>query len=306
MPKGFRIYHANGRAYKDPGGYTLEPRSWWDEDELLDIKPWHPALFWKYLLYLAVWDIDGKTVRRGGEIVHVERGQLYYSLRYLGVRPGWSKAKVARELALLEKDGRIIRDPLHGGTVITIINYDPYQDIAFYGGVSEEGRKTVRDVRRKAGQGQLPTRPEDTPETRPPVRRDSVRDVIRRRDADETNNKAVQSSECKSARKRETPTATPTAPASGAPPVTWTAIAKLREIGILDLCPVPERTRQLLEAVASGPPPTDLHGWARRNCEELGIDFPYDRSEDDPDNPAGDELEQQLREKLKTLTARRR
>jgi len=139
MAGGHRVYR--GRVYDDPHGYNYEPRSWWDTDPLLEIKPWKDlALFWKYLIHLAVWEWEGREVWRKGDAapVRVKRGQLYVSLRELGKKPGWSPSKVARALELFEKDGRAVTESRSRGTLITLVNYETYQDPDFYRGTHSQ------------------------------------------------------------------------------------------------------------------------------------------------------------------------
>jgi hypothetical protein len=124
-----------GRWFPDPEGFLITTRRWWRTEPLLDderYKPWHPALFWQYICSLAVWDRGGRTVSRNGETVHLERGQFYHSYRFLGARPGWDKDTVARRLKRWAEEGRLRLEPRHRGTVVTILNYDPYQDLQFY------------------------------------------------------------------------------------------------------------------------------------------------------------------------------
>ncbi|MGF2169741.1 hypothetical protein ACQUEQ_15190 [Enterococcus casseliflavus] len=63
-----------------------------------------------------------------GKLVEVERGQKITSIRQLSERWRWSRTKVTDFLTLLEKDGMLVRKSDSKKTVITIVNYDIYQN----------------------------------------------------------------------------------------------------------------------------------------------------------------------------------
>lgn len=308
MPDAFRNY--KGKAFRNPNGFVIKPRSWWDSEDL-DLTPenprWHPAMFWDYLISLAVWDSHGRTVRREGEIVHLERGQFFHSIRFLAERPGWGRTKTLNELKRLEKDGRITRESCHHGSIITIVNYDPYQDLTWY----LEDAKDMPNAQgslsgavsasRNARHPQDTTTSRDTTKKRCPGRQDSGRG----RDADETNNKAVQSiqSRRKSAGTAHTPKSDP-----------WKGIRGSRSLGFWEGTPESARSLMLFEALNSGPVPSDLATWVRDQCPKLGLPIPNqlnDLVDDTPDEPdavddAGSStdthaLEDELRAKLEAL-----
>lgn len=81
---------------------------------------------WTWLLLTACWrdteyDIKGKTIT-------LKRGQLCASVRQLADEWGWSKSTVDRFVTRLETETMIEREAGHGKLVITICNYDKYQD----------------------------------------------------------------------------------------------------------------------------------------------------------------------------------
>lgn len=304
MSKGYRLYE--GRAYPDPEGFTIDPRRTWREDPLLQIKPWHPFMLWKFLIYLAVWDWDGVKVRRGNEIMVLERGQLFYSMRYLAEAAGWKKDKVSLELKRWERDGRITLEPRHNGTLITIENYDPYQDIEWYRGAPSSGRdldtprKRRHETRQKTRQGEVPTEPDVRHGLAPVGRHETRQFTRRRRDADATNNKSVNSVNTRALTRQ-----TPTAP----PPATWNGIRNLRDCGVWKLAPDHERERQLLEAANAEPAPPELEDWARRQCELVGLPYPYDMDQhhlEDQERTDDADPETELRQKLAALQNSRR
>jgi hypothetical protein len=149
MAKGVRSY-AGGRA----GGFIFEAHSFWEDDVLLQIKPWRDlALFYRYLYHLAEWDHGGsERDRRGdGAPTRVERGQVYMSLQELGEKPGWGKDKVRRELARLEKLGKVIVECRHGATLVTIVDFESSQDSERYRAtVARRSKREKCDAQRDA------------------------------------------------------------------------------------------------------------------------------------------------------------
>ena len=63
-----------------------------------------------------------------GELITVERSQYLTSVRKLSDKWKWNKDKTLKFLRLLESDGMIKRDSDRFRTLITIENYDIYQD----------------------------------------------------------------------------------------------------------------------------------------------------------------------------------
>lgn len=82
---------------------------------------------WVWLLLTACWketpyDVNGKTIT-------LRRGQLCVSIRQLAAEWGWSKSAVDRFISRLETETMVKREAGHGKLVLTICNYDKYQDI---------------------------------------------------------------------------------------------------------------------------------------------------------------------------------
>lgn len=82
--------------------------------------------WWIDLLIMASHE-DYKTLSNGN-LVSLKRGQLSVSLSFLSSRWGRSKEKVLNFLRLLESDGMIQRSSDRKSTIITVCNYDSYQD----------------------------------------------------------------------------------------------------------------------------------------------------------------------------------
>lgn len=83
--------------------------------------------WWIDLLLLASYE-DNKTLL-GNSITEVKRGQVIASLRFLAERWNASKDKINAFLKLLVQDGMIIRESDKNTTLITICNYESYQDV---------------------------------------------------------------------------------------------------------------------------------------------------------------------------------
>jgi hypothetical protein len=333
---GYKLYH--GKPYPDPEGFTINPRRWWAEERLLEEQPWHPALFWQYLIHLAVWDHKGRRVRRGGEIVIVERGQLFHSLRFLGQRPGWGKDRVKSELARLEEDGRIELEARHGGTLITIINYDPYQDIEWYLAPDEEAPRSrgaedprhdnACKPRRASRQGKEKTSRNVTQKRIPPARRDTRRDFETRHDTDTTNKKSSKGSTSTTVRARSATGRRAhddsSTPRHGTPG--WSDIRAAIDNEIWELTPTSARRQMIVDALQDEMPPRDLARFVRDQCADLDLPFadelvihdtdsgeaPTDQpTETDTEEPDHDrdtrtrKLADELREKLARLKGAR-
>ncbi len=83
---------------------------------------------WEWLISGAAWQSEGFTVSINHNPVKVGRGQLTHSLRFMGVAWGWDKAKVSRFLEKLKKWDMIETATETGQILVTICNYNIYQD----------------------------------------------------------------------------------------------------------------------------------------------------------------------------------
>ena len=140
------LYHSNGK-----------PRA-----------PFHEWMAWQWLVWASVYEVGGRDIYRDGITLHLARGQCVYSLEFLMAAWGWgSKSRVSRFLSMLQAEGRIRLDwptvralatPSEPSTarvntkqgkmtkrehytqrrvqrlgrLITLLNYDTYQSLAFY------------------------------------------------------------------------------------------------------------------------------------------------------------------------------
>ena len=93
----------------------------------VDKEPFDRRSAWIDLLLLANHE-DKKTLFDGKAIV-VNRGQRITSIRILAERWHWSRTKVTSFLDLLESENMIVRNSDKKKTLLTIVNYDVYQDM---------------------------------------------------------------------------------------------------------------------------------------------------------------------------------
>ena len=105
------------------------------DNELWLSEPFTKSQAWVDLIFLANWE-DGSFVKRGVRF-EVKRGMLAWSIKGLADRWGWSRHKVVNFLNMLEKGHQIEHQKNTITTLITIINYDKYQD-----------KDTKRDIKR--------------------------------------------------------------------------------------------------------------------------------------------------------------
>lgn len=76
--------------------------------------------------------VENNRKRINGQIVELERGQLSHSIRFLSIRWDWSISRVNRFLKRLKTETMIETENETGQNVITICNYETYQDFNKY------------------------------------------------------------------------------------------------------------------------------------------------------------------------------
>lgn len=84
--------------------------------------------WWIDMLFLASYEANRVNV--GNRITEVKRGQFLGSLAFLSKRWGVSKERVINFLRLLQSDGMIDKSSDKNITLITICNYESYQDVS--------------------------------------------------------------------------------------------------------------------------------------------------------------------------------
>lgn len=121
---------------------------------------------WFWLVSTACWRPVKFNV--GGSTITLQRSQLCVSIRQLAEEWGWSKSAVERFLTRLQTETMITTEAGRGRTIITICNYEKYQDSA--GGdrdTSETATETPagqqRDTKEQGNKGTIEEEPIGSP-----------------------------------------------------------------------------------------------------------------------------------------------
>ena len=89
-------------------------------------KPFSRGQAWIYLLLNANFKDETKNIK--GQVVTIKRGQVLRAEDTLAKDWGWSRGKVRRFLKSIEKDGMCSINGTSYGTVISIENFEQYQN----------------------------------------------------------------------------------------------------------------------------------------------------------------------------------
>lgn len=100
---------------------TLDSDFWTEVDMPFD---WRSAFI--HVLLSANWRQGVSS--KGGHTITIERGQLLTSTRKLGDTFHWERKKVYKWLEFMKEAGMITSESVGFGTVLTIVNYDKYQN----------------------------------------------------------------------------------------------------------------------------------------------------------------------------------
>jgi len=108
-------------------GWYLIHRQLWDDEEF-PTEPFSEREAWIWLIGAAAF--EDKTVYFNKRNIPVKRGQFVTSVRFLCKTFIWSNSKVYGLLKRLSENGKILRQQQDSRqTMITICNYDLYQDM---------------------------------------------------------------------------------------------------------------------------------------------------------------------------------
>ena len=111
--------------------FYIMQRGWMNNEAFSD-EPYTEREAFMYLVENAAW--KARVYRVGSKAFKLKRGQLTASLRYLGEAWKWNKNKVARFLDILAFGDMIGTEVRTGQTIITICNYNKYQDVGQFSG----------------------------------------------------------------------------------------------------------------------------------------------------------------------------
>ena len=106
-------------------GYVMIHRKIWDNVLFCSGERFDRRSAWIYLIMHAN-HVEGSFMVKG-RIFHVQRGQLFTSIRYLAQIWGWDKTTVSRFLSDIETENMITVTRTQNGTLITLLNYNKYQ-----------------------------------------------------------------------------------------------------------------------------------------------------------------------------------
>lgn len=70
---------------------------------------------------------EPKKIHVSNEIIEIQAGQRWTSIRQLAQRWRWSEKKVLSFLKLLQSDGMIYKESTPNGTLLTVVNYGDFQ-----------------------------------------------------------------------------------------------------------------------------------------------------------------------------------
>jgi hypothetical protein len=140
-------------------GYIKLYRGWRDTDGITPSKVFSEAEAWLWLLENATWKETTRWNAKRQEVT-LKPGQIHVSLRSLSTAWGWSKSKVERFLARLERVKKAGQSAGQSGIVLTIENWDKYQ---VCGTASETQTGTVagqsRDTQEEGKEGKEGKKP---------------------------------------------------------------------------------------------------------------------------------------------------
>lgn len=112
----------------------------WQQHPVFGREPFSRRDAWIWLIEHAAF--TPRRVDVFGRIVEVQRGQLCRSLRDIAKEWGWDEAKVRRFLSRLQKENMIRCDTDARRTIITICNYEQYQNAGCVGDAEPDAEAT--------------------------------------------------------------------------------------------------------------------------------------------------------------------
>lgn len=110
------------------------------DNPLWNKKPFSDGQAWVDLLLIA--NHKKGVIDKRGMRVNVNRGQVGYSVKALADRWGWSRGKVDRFLLFLEDEHQIKYQKTNVTTLITLINYEQYNENGQQNGQQTDTRRT--------------------------------------------------------------------------------------------------------------------------------------------------------------------
>ena len=108
------------------GAFFVHRGIW--EHTSFDDEPFSQREAWIWLISEAAYRPFKKRI--AGHVIELQRGQVCHSQRFLAKAWGWTDSKVRRFLGRLKTDAMIDAETTQSYSIITICNYDTYQNFA--------------------------------------------------------------------------------------------------------------------------------------------------------------------------------
>lgn len=118
----------------------------------LDKEPFDRRSAWIDLLLTA--NHSDKKILFNGELITVKRGQILTSIRKLSEKWKWSYDKCSRFLKILESDGMLQKQSDNFRTLLTIVNYELYQDVTCTNECTDNGAIRTKASERSSEQSE--------------------------------------------------------------------------------------------------------------------------------------------------------
>lgn len=135
------------------GGFVILPRKAFDCDLWDERRVFSKWEAWQDLIRRAQW--HPSQMLKGWKGISLDRGQLVVSVQGLAVDWRWSQGKVERFLSYLERETERIRRVKHRTfSIITICNYDRYQNLGNYLDGQTETKQGVNGEQTESERGQ--------------------------------------------------------------------------------------------------------------------------------------------------------
>lgn len=109
---------------------------------LWKIKPFSKGQAWVDLLMLTNHTV-GFITTKNGKLIEIKRGDCGYSVLSLAQRWGWGRGKINRFFELLNGQKMIQQKITENHTVISIINYDLYQNSTINSTINDTINSTI-------------------------------------------------------------------------------------------------------------------------------------------------------------------
>ena len=97
--------------------------------KILDNWIWEdPEKLRAWIDILLMVNHEDKQIPFNGHIITIRKGQKLTSLYKLAERWNWTRGRVSRFLQLLDEAGMVTADRTPNGTLLTVVNWELYQD----------------------------------------------------------------------------------------------------------------------------------------------------------------------------------